>query len=172
MPIHARSDVMGVTVSTDHGGCGVPHYRGDADRLVLDDLCGCGEFLVGAFPDQWSRDPSRVPLTPDEELASDVRRPVDRRVDEAQARLAVLEQRQRDSLSAGVVHTIMPEAIESAHRELASAKQAQAKANVAAAPVGDDFKAEVLARLDEHQAENERLRQLLAAAGIDDKGGD
>lgn len=73
MTVYARSDVMHVTVSRAHGGCGEPHSRpvrnGAPDKLWKLSCPQCQQFL--ASDPLWSGTLADVPDTPDEVLARD-----------------------------------------------------------------------------------------------------
>lgn len=73
MSVYARSDVMNVTVSRAHGGCGQPHSRpvrnGAAARTWALDCPLCQQYLSG--DPLWSGTLADVPATPDEDLARD-----------------------------------------------------------------------------------------------------
>lgn len=69
MTVYARSDVMSVTLSKDHGGCGAVHSRpvthGAPSRVwALDCPGGCEDHLRS--DPKWSASPMEVPETPDE----------------------------------------------------------------------------------------------------------
>lgn len=68
MTLHARSDLMGVAVSKDHGGCGATHTRpvthgSPAKVWVLS--CPACENHLRSDPN-WAVDPEEIPETPDE----------------------------------------------------------------------------------------------------------
>lgn len=69
MTVYARSDVAAVSISTEHGGCGVSHSRpapGGVPARVWALTChgGCEDFLRG--DPLWASTPQSVPETPDE----------------------------------------------------------------------------------------------------------
>jgi hypothetical protein len=69
---YARSDVRGVSVSPEHGGCGRPHSR-DVDSGNFSVNCAaCAPFLIEKMGDQWGPHPSKLPLTPDEKAQADI----------------------------------------------------------------------------------------------------
>jgi hypothetical protein len=73
MPVYARSDVMHVTVSRAHGGCGEPHTRpvrnGAPSKTWALDCPQCQRYLT--HDPLWSGTMADVPSTPDEDLARD-----------------------------------------------------------------------------------------------------
>jgi hypothetical protein len=68
--LYARSDVVGVGVPNDGGGCGQFHSRpvieGKPVKLFAIDCPLCEDYLTRRLPDQWTPDRWRIPLTPDE----------------------------------------------------------------------------------------------------------
>lgn len=72
MTIFARSDVHGITVN--HNGHEHVHERALVGRHKVPaqefsvDCEHCERFLLEMFPDQWSSNPKKLPLTPDEEI--------------------------------------------------------------------------------------------------------
>jgi hypothetical protein len=68
MTLHARSDLMGVAVSKDHGGCGATHSRpvthGSPVKVWVLDCHACENHLRG--DPNWAVDPEEIPETPDE----------------------------------------------------------------------------------------------------------
>lgn len=75
MPLFARSDVMSVTISKAHGGCGVVHRRpvvnGKAIQIWKLDCPRCQAHL--ANDPLWAGNPSDIPPTVDEQRASENR---------------------------------------------------------------------------------------------------
>jgi hypothetical protein len=73
MPVYARSDVVCVTVSHSHGGCGTVHARpvvnGAPAKVWSVDCPQCKDYL--AKDPLWSTTLADVPSSPDEDLARD-----------------------------------------------------------------------------------------------------
>lgn len=68
MTVYARSDVMGVTLSREHGGCGATHSRPvthGAPVKVWGLSCPTCEDHLRSDPN-WAVDPEEIPETPDE----------------------------------------------------------------------------------------------------------
>lgn len=69
MTLHARSDLMGVAVSIDHGGCGATHSRpvthGAPVKLWTLNCAPCEDHL--RKDPNWAVDPEDIPETPDEQ---------------------------------------------------------------------------------------------------------
>ncbi len=71
MTVYARSDVMGVSISAEHGGCGQSHSRpvrdGAPDKVwALTCNDGCEDVLRN--DPHWAGHPDDVPETPDEKM--------------------------------------------------------------------------------------------------------
>lgn len=71
MTVYARSDLMSVSISSQHGGCGETHSRpvreGAPDKLwALSCGGGCENILRG--DPHWSGHPDDIPETPDEQM--------------------------------------------------------------------------------------------------------
>lgn len=76
MVLYARSDVSGVGVPVDGGGCGAFHRRPDINgklaKLFAIDCPPCEAYLRLRLPDQWTNNRWDIPLTPDEVLQADM----------------------------------------------------------------------------------------------------
>lgn len=76
MVLYARSDVSGVGVPVDGGGCGAFHRRpvieGRLAKLFAIDCQPCESYLRLRLPDQWTNNRWDIPLTPDEVLQADM----------------------------------------------------------------------------------------------------
>lgn len=92
MVIYARSDVLGVGVPVDGGGCGVFHSRpvldGAPAKLFAVDCPPCEQYLRSRLPDQWTPNRWDIPLTPDEDREASVLEDQARRLQEANASTA------------------------------------------------------------------------------------
>jgi hypothetical protein len=70
MTAYARSDVMGVSISPQHGGCGETHSRpvreGAPDKIWAL-TCGPCEDILRSDP-HWAGHPDDIPETPDEQM--------------------------------------------------------------------------------------------------------
>jgi len=68
MTLHARSDLVSVAVSKDHGGCGATHTRpvthGSPVKVWVLSCPACENHLRG--DPNWAVDPEEIPETPDE----------------------------------------------------------------------------------------------------------
>lgn len=70
MTVYAMSNVDGVGVPMDGGGCGFHHRRPEIDGvrapLFAVDCPPCEDYLLRRLGDQWTRDRWNIPLTEDE----------------------------------------------------------------------------------------------------------
>lgn len=92
MTLYARSDVMHVALSADHGGCGESHSRtltqGSPDKIWALDCPVCEQHLRS--DPLWSPTLAEIPETPDELLAREEREKRGQRDRESQLVDAIL----------------------------------------------------------------------------------
>lgn len=84
--LYSRSDVVGVGVPADGGGCGIFHSRpvidGAPAKLFAIDCPPCEAYLKTRLPDQWTQNRWDIPLTPDEEREAELLEAQARRLQE------------------------------------------------------------------------------------------
>lgn len=161
MTVYARSDVMGVSLSKEHGGCGATHTRpvthgAPAKQWGLD--CVACENHLRSDP-HWSITLSEVPETPDEERVRTDRekKGASNQQDLLVAAILAIAQSQQE----------LPDNLAKAISALA---QSQAQSPDPVVTTGSEIEAPDDAPVDLSKLKVPELRDLAASRGIDSGG--